>query len=169
MKTIALLTALAAATPAVAFAEPIQTYQRDRDTDRGRYYDNDRYRDQDRDRPDWFRHDRYDRFANSRWQTDRGRWTRLVRANASSGRREFMIDRQNRYRTFRLESVWGEPSIQKIAINFADGTTQVVQVNGAMPAGAGEVIDLQGDQRRVGRIVVYADPRSRGGYAIFGT
>jgi len=79
MKSIALLTALAIATPAVAFADPIQTYQRDRD------YDRDRYRDQDRDRPDWFRHEHYDRFANSRWQTERGRWVRLVRANAKVG------------------------------------------------------------------------------------
>jgi hypothetical protein len=164
MKAIALLTALAAAIPVVAFAEPIQTYQRDRD-----YYDRDRYRDQDRDRPDWFRHEHYDRFANSRWQSERGRWTRLVRANAQAGRREFMINRGDRYHTFRLESVWGEPAIEKIAINFADGTTQVVQINGSMPAGSGEVIDLQGRGRHVGRIVVYADPRSRGGYAIFGT
>lgn len=165
MKSIALLTVLATAVPVVAFAQPpVQTYQRDRDTDR------DRYRDQDRDRPDWFRHEHYDRYNNSHWATDvRGRWTRLVRANASSGRREFMIGRQARYHTFRLESTWGQPSIEKIAINFADGTTQVVQFNGAMPAGAGEVIDLQGNERRVGRIVVYADPRSRGGYAIFGT
>ncbi|HEY6173271.1 MAG TPA: hypothetical protein VIX73_02460 [Kofleriaceae bacterium] len=163
MKSIALLTALAAAIPAVAYADPIQTYERDRD------YDRDRYRDQDRDRPEWFHHEHYDRFANSHWQTDRGRWVRLVRANSASGRREFMVDRQNRYRTFRLESLWGEPMIGKIAINFADGTTQVVQINGTLPAGAGEVIDLQGNQRRVGRIVVYADPRSRGGYAIFGS
>jgi hypothetical protein len=132
MKSIALLTALAAAVPVAAYAQPVQTYQRDRDTDR------DRFRDQDRDRPDWFRHEHYDRFANNHWSTDvRGRWVRLM--------------------------------IGKIAINFADGTTQVVQFNGAMPAGAGEVIDLQGNQRRVGRIVVYADPRSRGSYAIFGT
>jgi hypothetical protein len=164
MKSIALLTALATALPAAAYAQPTQTYERDRDHDR------DRDRPGDRDRPDWFRHEHYDRYGDSHWANDvRGRWTRLVRANASSGRREFWIGNRNRYRTFRLESTWGEPMIGKIAINFADGTTQVVEINGALPAGQGEMIDLQGNQRRVGRITVYADPRSRGGYAIFGT
>lgn len=158
MKSIALLTALAAAIPAVAIAQPTQTYQRDRD------------HDFDRDRPSWFRHEHYDRFGNSHWNTDvRGRWTRLVRANSGSGRREFMINARNRYRAFRLESLRGEPMISKIAVNFADGSTQVVQVNGSLPAGAGEFIDLQGRERRVVRIVVYADPGSRGAYAIYGT
>lgn len=167
MKSIALLTVLAAAVPAAAYANPVQTYERDRDHDRDRDRDRDRVRD--RDRAEWFHHEHYDRFGNSHWATDRGRWTRLVRANAASGRREFMIGTQNRYHTFRLESLSGEPMIGKIAINFADGTTQVVQLNTAMPAGQGEVIDLQGRERRVGRIVVYADPRSRGAYAIYGT
>jgi len=166
MKSIALLTVLAAAAPAAAtYADPVQTYQRDRDNDRDRDHD----RDRDRDRADAFRHEHYDRFGTSHWATDRGRWTRLVRANAASGRREFLIGTQNRYRTFRLESLSGEPMIGKIAINFADGGTQVVQLNTAMPAGSGEVIDLQGRERRVGRIIVYADPRSRGAYAIYGT
>jgi len=156
MKSIALLTVLATAAPVAVYAEPVQTYQRDRDSDR----------DRDHDR---FHHEHYDRFGTSHWATDRGHWTRLVRANAASGRREFLIGTQNRYRTFRLESLSGEPMIGKIAINFADGGTQVVQVNAAMPAGQGEVIDLQGRERRVGRIIVYADPRSRGAYAIYGT
>lgn len=165
MKSIALLTVLATAVPAAAYANPVQTYQRDRDHD----HDRDRDRDQDRDRAEWFRHEHYDRFGTSHWATDRGRWTRLVRANAASGRREFWIGTQNRYRTFRLESLRGEPMIGKLAINFADGSTQIVPLNGAMPAGQGEVIDLQGRERRVTRIVVYADPRSRGAYAIYGT
>ena len=59
--------------------------------------------------------------------------------------------------------------IGKIAINFVGGGTQVVELNSTMPAGAGEVIDLQGRERRVSRVIVYADPRSRGAYAIYGT
>src|SRR5689334_7070048 len=54
MKSIALLTVLAAAVPVAAFADPVQTYQRDRDAQQ---YDRDRDRDRDRDqdRADWFR------------------------------------------------------------------------------------------------------------------
>ena len=162
MKSIALLTVLAAAVPATALADPVQTYQRDRDS-------HDYDRDRDHDRADAFRHEHYDRFGTSHWATERGRWTRLVRANAASGRREFWTGTQNRYRTFRLESLSGEPMIGKIAINFADGGKQVVQLNASMPAGSGEVIDLQGRERHVTRIIVYADPRSRGAYAIYGT
>lgn len=68
-----------------------------------------------------------------------------------------------------VEGLRGEPAISKIAINFANDTTQVVQMNTTLPAGSGEVIDLEGNARKVVRIVVYADPRSRGLYAIYGT
>jgi hypothetical protein len=163
MKSITLLTALAAAIPAVTYAEPLQTYERDRDST---YYRN----DVDRDRPEGFHHEHYYRFGTSHWANDvTGRWIRLVRANSASGRREFAVNMQNRYRTFRLEALWGEPVIDRIAITFGNGSTQVIDVNGAIPAGSGEIIDLRGNERRVGRIVVYADPRSRGGYAIYGT
>lgn len=165
MKGIALTTLLAMAIPAAAYAQPVSPDQRTYVRDRDRDYD----RDRDRDRDDWFRRDHYDRFANTRWQTEHGRWSTLARANSASGRREFMVGSGNRYHTFRLEALRGEPAISKIAINFANGQTQVVQLNSALPAGAGEVIDLQGNERRVLRIVVYADPRSRGTYAIYGT
>ena len=78
MKSIALLTVLATAVPVAAYADPVQTYQRDRD------HDNDRDRDRDHDRGDAFRHEHYDRFGTSHWATERGRWTRVARANAAS-------------------------------------------------------------------------------------
>jgi hypothetical protein len=162
MRSIALSTVLALAIPAAAFANPPVP---DRDHDR----DHDRDRDRDHDR-DGFRHEHYARYGESHWAGDiRGRWTTLARASSTDGRREFMVSSTNRYRTFRVEGVRGEPAISKIAINFANGTTQVVQMNSSLPAGAGEVIDLQGNDRKVLRIVVYADPHSRGAYAIYGT
>src|SRR5437016_3182493 len=140
MKSIALLTAIAAAIPAVAYAEPLQTYERDRDQDYQRErYDRDQRdqdRDRDRDRAEWVRHEHYARFGTSHWATDvPGRWIRLVRANSSSGRREFVVDTQNRYRTFRVEALWGAPVIDRIAITFGNGSTQIVDINGALPAG----------------------------------
>jgi hypothetical protein len=156
MKSIALTTLLAMAIPAAAYAQPPvspdqRTYVRDRDDG------------------ETFRRDHYDRFGGSRWQTEHGRWTTLARANSTSGRREFMVGVGNRYHVFRLEGLRGDPMISKIAINFANGQTQVVQLNSSLRAGTGEVIDLQGNERKVLRIVVYADPRSRGTYAIYGT
>jgi hypothetical protein len=156
MKTIALSTLLAMAIPAAAYAQPPvspdqRTYVRDREDGEA------------------FRREHYDRFANNHWATDRGRWTTLARANSASGRREFWVGQGNRYHTFRLEGLRGNPMISKIAINFANGQTQVVQLNASLAGGAGEVIDLQGNDRKVLRIVVYAEPRSRGTYAIFGS
>lgn len=184
MKRIGIATVLALAIPAAAYAQPPapdqntpRTYDRDRDRDRD---DRDRG-DHDRDVYDrdyehhhhdhgWFRHEHYDRFGNSHWASDiPGRWVTLAHANSASGRREFMVGTTNRYRAFRVEGLHGQPAIGRIAINFADGTTQVVQLNTVLPAGSGEVIDLQGHERTVVRIVVHADPRSRGVYAIYGT
>lgn len=163
MKCIGIATVLALAIPAAAYAQPApegepRTYERHRDQD---VYHRDH---------DWYRHEHYDRFGNSHWASDiPGRWVTLAHANSASGRREFMIGTTNRYRAFRVEGLRGEPAIEKIAINFANGTTQVVQMNTTLPAGSGDVIDLAGHERTVVRIVVYADPRSRGVYAIYGT
>jgi len=154
MKCIGIATILALAVPAAAYANP-----QDRDRDARTY-------ERDRD----FRSEHYDRFGSSHWATDyRGRWATLARGNAAEGRREFMIGNTNRYHAFRIEGLRGEPMIGKIAINFANGTTQVVQMNSALPAGAGQFIDLQGNDRKVLRIVVYPEAHSRGTYAIYGT
>lgn len=154
MKGIGIATILALAVPAAAYANPqdrdVRTYDRDRDHD--------------------FRSEHYDRYGGSHWANDfHGRWATLARGNAAEGRREFMIGTANRYHAFRIEGLRGEPMIGKIAINFANGTTQVVQMNSALPAGAGQFIDLQGNDRKVLRIVVYPDAHSRGTYAIYGT
>jgi hypothetical protein len=162
MKCTAIATVLALAIPAAVYAQPPVP-----DREAPRTYDRDY--DHDRDR-DWFRHEHYDRYGSSHWAEDvHGRWVTLARANSAAGRREFLVGTGNRYHTFRIEGLRGDPAIHRIAINFANGTTQVVQMNTALPAGAGEVIDLQGNERRVSRIVVYADPHSRGVYAIYGT
>ncbi|HEX7840173.1 MAG TPA: hypothetical protein VF469_22000 [Kofleriaceae bacterium] len=168
MKRIGIATVLALAAPAVAYAQPPvpdrepQPYERDRDRDV--------YRDRYNHDHDSYRHEHYDRFGHSHWASDLpGRWVTLAHASSASGRREFMVGTTNRYRALRIEGLRGDPAIEKIAINFADGTTQVVQLNATLLAGSGELIDLQGHERTVLRIVVYADPRSRGVYAIYGT
>ena len=160
MRRIAICTVLAVAAPtAVAIAQPPQqTYQRDRD------------RDRDRDRGDggWTR-DRYDRYGQSHWSRDfRGRWVGLARAFSARTERQFIHVDGGRYRKLRVEAVRGEPVIRKIAIEFGDGTAQAVDVDMRLPAGAGEVIDLNGGARNIKRIIVYSDPRSRGSYSIYG-
>jgi hypothetical protein len=162
MKRIALLSALAMAIPAAAYAwpigrtaqreEPPRTYARDRDRDAG-----------------WNR-ERYERYENSHWARDfHSRWAPLARGYSANSDRQFIhIGGTGRYRKLRIESVRGEPVLLKIAIEFTDKTTQAVEYRESLPAGTGEVIDLNGGDRRINRIIVYTDPHSRGAYSVYG-
>lgn len=163
MRRIALCTVLAiTASTAVAFADPPQTYDRDRT------HDHDRDRDRDRADGGWTR-DRYDHYGRSHWARDfRGRWVALARAYSAASERQFIHVDGGRYRKLRVEGVRGQPVIRKIAIEFGDGTAQAVDLDMRLSSGTGEVIDLNGDVRRIKRIIVYSDPRARGSYSIYG-
>jgi hypothetical protein len=159
MRRIALLTAIAVAAPMVAFAQPSRVYVRDRD---------DVY-DRDRDVTITFSRDRYDRYDRSRWARDfRGRWQPLARANSTNSDRQFIPVRGETFRKIRVEAVRGRPVIQKIAIEFMDRSTQAVDLDMQLRRGEGEVIDLNGGVRRINRIIVYTDPRTRGAYSLYG-
>lgn len=155
MRRIALLTTLAMSAGAVAYADPpvirgeAQIEWRDRDTP-------------------WAR-DRYERYDRSRWGREyRGRWHMLGGAFPASNDRQFIPVRGERLRRLRIEAVRGAPAIDKIAVEFRDGTSQVVELDMRLPRGSGEVINL-GDDRRVQRIIVYTHPDARGTYAVYGT
>jgi len=110
--------------------------------------------------------DHYDRWEPGRWGSNR--WVEIAHGNSHDGRREFMLGAGNVYRKLRIEATRGEPAIEKLAINFGDGSTQVVPMNSTLAGGGGDVIDLQGDRRKVLRVIVYPLPHSRGAYAVFG-
>jgi hypothetical protein len=161
MRRIALLTAIAVAAPMVAFAQPSRVYVRDRD---------DNSFDRDRDVTITFSRDRYDRYDRSHWARDfRGRWQPLARANSTSSDRQFIPVRGETFRKIRVEGVRGRPVIQKIAIEFMDRSTQAVDLDMQLRRGEGEVIDLNGGVRRINRIIVYTDTRSRGAYTLYGS
>jgi hypothetical protein len=58
--------------------------------------------------------------------------------------------------------------IRRIRIDYLDNTREVLRVNAQLERGQGQVIDLPRD-RRIDRIVVVTDPRSRGLYTVYGT
>jgi opacity protein-like surface antigen len=148
MKSI-LLAALLAVIPASSYAD-VQVQVRDHDAH------------------EMYRHERYERFAGSHWSSDRGRWNQLARGSSGNGRQEFTVGNMNRFRAIRVEAVRGEPAISKIMVEFATGGSQVIGINETLPAGAGEVIDLTGESRRIKRVIVYPEARSRGTYAVYG-
>jgi hypothetical protein len=169
MIRIALFTALAMAASTAVYAGPDRAPDRDRDRDRDRDY----RVDYDRDAPIVYQRDRdhYDRYDDSYWSREyRGRrWTPLARAFDTRSERQFIALRGDRYRKVRVEGVRGAPMITKVVIEFLDRSTQVVELNSTLPGGAGEVIDLNGGTRRINRIIVYTDPRTRGAYSVYGT
>jgi hypothetical protein len=58
--------------------------------------------------------------------------------------------------------------ITQVKIEFENETLQTVDMNTTLPAGAGEVIDLNGDVRQIRRVIVYTAPQSRGSYTVYG-
>ncbi len=153
MKRLALFTALALASPLVADAQPRPdprgSYDRDRDHDRDR--DRDRFRDRhDHDQPAF-------------------RWVPIWRGYTAFRDREFIPVRGGRWDRLRIEAERGRPVIYKIAVEFFDRTIRVFEVNATLVPGTAREIDLPGRDRQIRRIIVFADPRSRGTYSIFGT
>ena len=114
--------------------------------------------------------ERYEGYENSHVRRDfRGRWTPLAQGYSARTERQFInVGGQGRFRKIRIEGVRGEPMILKVGIEFLDKTTQAVDYRETLPRGTGEVIDLNGDTRRINRIIVYTDPHSRGSYSVYG-
>jgi hypothetical protein len=153
MKRIAFWTVLAMTASSVAMAAP------------ARVADRDVYQ---RDREVAFSHDHYGRYAQSHWAQDfHGRWTPIV-ARASARPDRTLIPVNGRFRKLRVEGVRGEPTIARVTIEFGNGGSQSVELNASLPRGTGEVIDLNGDQRQIRRIIVEAAPGTRGQFAIWG-
>jgi hypothetical protein len=116
-----------------------------------------------------YNHDRdhYDRFDNNRWGN--ARWVTIANGTGADGRREFQIGGNRAFRKIRIEAVRGAPAIEKLAIIYADNnTTQLVAMNSTLAAGGGDVIDLNGNERKISRVVVYPTAHSRGTYSIYG-
>lgn len=156
MKRLALLTAIAMATPAVAYAEPPQ-----RNPYSGYDRDYERNRDRDRER------------ARNQWSRDnRGRWVLIAQNYSAQTERQFinLLGKSGRYSKLRIEGVRGAPMIMKVAIEYMDRNTptQVVHLNTRLGRGADQVINLNGNQR-INRIGIYSEPRYRGSYSVFGT
>jgi len=87
-------------------------------------------------------------------------------------------DRQNihvgrnlgRFSQLRFDMIRGDAYVQQLAIEYIDGSTQVVPIARRISEGdPGLVIPLQGVRdRAINRVIVYTDPRSRGAYQLLG-
>lgn len=164
MKAARFLTALTIASAlSVALAQPLPVPPETYDRSYERPYDH-----YDRDTHN---RDRYASWDSSRYARDfREGWIPLARRTETlSGRQFINLDgRSKRLDLLRIEADRGTPVIKRIAVEYANGTREIMRVDASLSRGAGQVIDLQGD-RHVSRIVVIADPRYYGMYSIYGT
>ena len=157
MRLMTLFTTLALTAATAAYAAPPRDYDHDRD------------RDRDRDHEVTVNRDHYDHYGRSHWARDfHGRWRPLAQIAGTRDERQFGPSINNRYRKIRVEAVRGAPMITQVKIEFENETLQTVDMNMTLPAGAGEVIDLNGDVRQIRRVIVYTAPHSRGSYTVYG-
>lgn len=98
-------------------------------------------------------------------------WVTLADTYSADTERQFInvLGRGGDFRKIRVEAVRGAPVITKVAIEYMDRDTQVVDLSSRLPRGEGHVIDLNGRGQPINRIVVYSDPRYGGSYSVFGT
>jgi hypothetical protein len=112
----------------------------------------------------------YDDYGRSRWARDRGfRWVPLAQGyNAAIPRQFINIGGPGRFRTLRVEGVRGNPMIERLSIQFSDGTRGTVVFRSSLRQRAGQVINLPAGRRRIDQIIVYSNPRWRGSYSVYG-
>jgi hypothetical protein len=148
MRSIALSTALLVAIPMAAYADP-PPVQSEHDGDRA------------------FEHERYDRWNDSHWAHDyHGRWRTIGQTFNARNDRQFINLGGGRYHMLRLQAVRGEPEIDRVTVQFNDGTSQTVQLDARLENGAGEVVRIDPD-RRVRRVIVFTEPNQRGQYSVY--
>jgi hypothetical protein len=97
----------------------------------------------------------------------RGGWEPLADRYSTDSERQFIDPGPRPLRRLRVEAVDGRPVIDQIAVQYADGTTQVIHRPLRWRERVRD-IDLNGGARRVNRVIVYANTRSQGTYSVFG-
>jgi hypothetical protein len=107
----------------------------------------------------------------------RGGWEPLAeRYQGSSVRQDIELAPNSRpFHRIRIEAVEGRPKIDKVVIEFGSGpkqyrTRQIVNLYRPLEGyNRARDIEVNGGERQINRIVVYADPRFGGEYSVFGT
>jgi hypothetical protein len=107
----------------------------------------------------------------------RGGWEPLAeRYEANSQRQDIVLGPNSRpFHRIRIEGVEGRPKIDRVVIEFGSGpkeyrTRQVVNLYRPLDGGnRARDIEVNGGERQINRIIVYADPRFGGEYSVFGT
>ena len=100
-------------------------------------------------------------------------WTELAAPQFNEDFRDFIKpDPTQAYKKFRLDVTRGRVLVDQVSFEFADGAPgQKNKLGRELGAGESLVIDLDGRERQIKRIIVYVDPaqarRDRGMYRLY--
>jgi len=106
-------------------------------------------------------------------QRDRGavhlRWTSLAASQVRNGRQVINVSSRQKFTKLKIEATRGITMIDKVHITFANGRTQVVELDARIGmSGRPAMIDLQGRDRQISRIVIMTKGSSRSSFAVLG-
>ena len=118
------------------------------------------------------RHDRYDRYDHRTYRQypRNNTWVALTSPVRLDARPAFIDVNQRRPMTqLRLQAANGATRIDKVIVRFENGGRQVIDVNQRLSARNPMVnLDLDGNYRRIDRIIVMGDSRRGGAIQVFG-
>jgi len=106
-------------------------------------------------------------------QRDRGaihqRWTALASSQVRNNRQVINVSSRQKFSKLKIEATRGMTMIDKVLITFANGRTQRVEVDARIGmSGRPAMIDLQGRDRQISRIVILTKGSSRSSFAVLG-
>lgn len=94
------------------------------------------------------------------------RWTLLDTLSARPGRQVIQVQSPARFSRLKLEATRGPIRIDRVVITFANGRTQVVELDRRLDQRGPAVIDLNGGARQVTRIVITTKGNRRGAFTV---
>lgn len=94
------------------------------------------------------------------------RWTLLDTLSARPGRQVIQVQSPARFSRLKLEATRGPIRIDRVVITFANGRTQVVDLDRRLDQRGPAVIDLNGGARQVTRIVITTKGNRRGAFTV---
>ncbi len=163
-KIKALLTTLVLGTSSIAMAQPAPSFDRyDRDD---RWDRDDRYDRDDR----WDRDDRYDRDRADAPRRYRSSWVSLAEPlQLVRGRDTIDVRVRGTFTQLRLQTVAGATYIDRVIVQFRDGSRQIAEINQAVtPHNRMIEILLDGNNRHVERVSVIGRSQRNAAIQVFG-
>jgi hypothetical protein len=97
------------------------------------------------------------------------RWTSLAISQVRNNRQVIRVSSRQKLSKLKIEATRGMTMIDKVHITYANGRTQIVEVDARIGmSGRPAMIDLQGRDRQISRIVIVTKGSSRSSFAVLG-